>query len=854
MPSIVKRLHRRSSSSRSSGFSSSSDEESSTSDKQELDPPVLVYHSSARSIVFRDQLRRAATRSRSTVSDATDSRGASLHSTGGISSPPTSPKTPSKAVAAADDDDVPFPPGSPRSSLRSSSTTHHVVTDDSEHKHVDKFGTVLNIAHEIVNEPEETVALIKEAGVSPQQIAGYMPKLEPLPPLELGPNDEYARLLEEQPVEDMSINEQEAVQLLRDQRACVKTIKNTDWTAFLQRFIYSQLSHPRSIHHDIAPLGDHRFNSFVTSTSLLPSEGKKMRCFGSTSQYTVGCVFALPKFASDEEEAAEAEATNTWSWPAGYSAKTEFNRDSQGRLINGRQEALTPLSVLRQYNQEYLTSQEYTVAFRKVSGLQQIPYNEVFLRVGGIGRLVNGKDVATGEPSERTFTEGVGLPIALFVRSASYGNLMSLLRTRARMINMWGERHVKGIPLLLISPEIGTRVLTDKLQKELWKIASNKLNPFQNSAIAHRTTMKNTDEESFQQKVEELFDLDESIREILTPEELAHLAGGFGATDESVAAILKQVMMRDHQINKEKKKSSAAGVENIDESHKLQDVVNEGLASALRSGDYHTARQLLILYSLVATRTPDDDDEDDTDLDGSSSSRHDEDSMGEHKSEHHRPEMNKQKEKRHLIRKASSSMGRNVEALKEEVESLSKGKPGILTAPPPPPPLDTDRLRRATNSDGLLAVLGAAQVLRAMQDGSAKIRTVEAISAIEEWVNYGEQSMAFRISSWYDQRAAQDDLKIATENNSSFMAFVSNKAIANRKAFAQQLREVVSATDFTDVRFLVAINEMLSRMHSPCLRLELLQYVLGLDNRYSVAHVERSIELAATCLGMSTAR
>jgi len=105
-----------------------------------------------------------------------------------------------------------------------------------------------------------------------------------------------------------------------------------------------------------------------------------------------------------------------------------------------------------------------------------------------------------------------------------------------------------------------------------------------------------------------------------------------------------------------------------------------------------------------------------------------------------------------------------------------------------------------------------------------------------------------------DQRAAQGDLKIATEQNSNFMAFVSNKAISNRKAFAQQLRDAVTVTDFNDVRFLQAIDDMLSKMHAPCLRLELLQYVLGLDNRYSVAHVARSVELAATCLGIASMR
>jgi hypothetical protein len=144
--------------------------------------------------------------------------------------------------------------------------------------------------------------------------------------------------------------------------------------------------------------------------------------------------------------------------------------------------------------------------------------------------------------------------------------------------------------------------------------------------------------------------------------------------------------------------------------------------------------------------------------------------------------------------------------------------------------------------------------LKAMQDGGARKRTQEVVAAVEEWVESGQNSLAFRISSWYDQRAAQSDLKIATESNSSFTAFVSNRAIANRQAFAQQLREAASATDFTNMHFLMGIDDMLSRMHSPCLRLELLQYVLGLDNRYSVAHLARSVELAGTCLGISASR
>lgn len=182
---------------------------------------------------------------------------------------------------------------------------------------------------------------------------------------------------------------------------------------------------------------------------------------------------------------------------------------------------------------------------------------------------------------------------------------------------------------------------------------------------------------------------------------------------------------------------------------------------------------------------------------------------------------------------------------------LSNVKKGLMPRPPPPP-LDTDRLRSATNSDGLLAVLGAAQILRAMQEGGAKRRTKESWEAVEEWVEHGERNIAFRLASWRDQRAAQDDLEIAVDQDSSFMAFVSGKAITNRKKFALQLHQAVEQTDFNDMRFLLAIDEITNRMHSPCLRLELLQYVLGLDNRYSIAHVKRAVELAATCLNISS--
>jgi hypothetical protein len=198
--------------------------------------------------------------------------------------------------------------------------------------------------------------------------------LQPLAPLPLRPNDKFEALLNSPTGKDGDVDphwteaEREVVDMLANQQAVVKTIKNTEWTTFLHRF---QIPNERRQHHfpfehdDIPPAVDHHHNSFVTSCSLLPPYGLKMRSYGLASQYTTGVVFAMPKQHYDKNgnpisEIEAAEKTKTWSWPAGYSAKTEFNIDGRGNLINGRQEALVPLSTLREYNHDYLTKEDHS--------------------------------------------------------------------------------------------------------------------------------------------------------------------------------------------------------------------------------------------------------------------------------------------------------------------------------------------------------------------------------------------------------------------------------------------------------------------------------------------------------------
>ena len=807
-----------------------------------LPPPVLVYHESARSIVFRDNMHRAVNAA-------------------------------AEQVASIVVESVPNPAASNERHGRNG-TRHASFLEPSSpllesHPTRPKRAASVNLGEDFLDGPVLDGISNKRSSHA-VDIKGFNPQIVPLPRLQLGRNDEFQPLLasdESQNEEYWTDREKEVYQMIMEQRGTIKTIKNSDWTPFLHRFKIPRDppngEEYRNKRDDVGPhhieenenepriSGDFPYNSFVTSTTLLPSGGIKMRAYGTNSSYTTGVVFSMPTFENTQLEQEAAQNTNTWSWPSGYSAKTEFNIDRRGELINGRAEALVPLSKLRSMNDDYVSKDEYVVGGRLVKGgLKTVPYNEVFLRVGGRGRAhLNGEFLTS---HERSFEKGVGLPVAIFCRTASFGHLFSLLRTRARMLHTFGEAQMKDLPLLMITPDHSIRVLTERLQHTLLKVAAQHLNPFQNSLIAHKTKIDNTDPDHMQTKLEELIDLDDKMRETLTKEELVRIAGGFGATDDSVAKILRDAMIQD-KLNSNQQAGDG------EERHQLQDIVNEGLAASgkdttrslifdmlifdslnssktffftVRAADYYTSRQLLILYSLVS-------------------------------SESHKIDVPKTA----LLGEEKSNEGNN--SFDDESKSPADSKamllrydsledPSVLSnvnnSPrprPAPPPLDTDRLRSATNSDGLLAVLGAAQILKAMQDGGAKKRTKESWEAVEEWVEYGERNIAFRLASWRDQRAAQDDLEIAVNQDSSFMAFVSGKAISNRKKFALQLHQAVEQTDFNDMRFLLAIDEITNRMNSPCLRLELLQYVLGLDNRYSIAHVKRAVELAATCLNIS---
>ena len=363
---------------------------SSVGDDKPLAPAVLVYHESARSIVFRDHLRRqASSTSVNTIS--------SVVPPGSRSRSRSRPRTPIKGLGkkklhglaeASDEEgaesDSSAASGSSRGSRGSRGSKGSRASRSRRHRrnhsHASQSSDVglpldAGSQHDTIDSSRHSVDSYGTEVI----IGGFTPKIDPLPKLDLTQNDEFAPLLESDPDKaevwaEMSEAEREVVEALRDGFAVVKTISNTEWTSFLNRFLNPVVNRrlAQSKHEDRPPPEDGEdgtgsmekqvrpFNSFVSSTSLLPSNGKKMRCYGSTKQYVTGVVFELPRFhPNGESEDEVVKRTRTWGWQAGYSAKTEFNIDMRGNLINGREEALVSLAGLRRLNHSYLHDEDY---------------------------------------------------------------------------------------------------------------------------------------------------------------------------------------------------------------------------------------------------------------------------------------------------------------------------------------------------------------------------------------------------------------------------------------------------------------------------------------------------------------
>ena len=123
----------------------------------------------------------------------------------------------------------------------------------------------------------------------------------------------------------------------------------------------------------------------------------------------------------------------------------------------------------------------------------------------------------------------------------------------------------------------------------------------------------------------------------------------------------------------------------------------------------------------------------------------------------------------------------------------------------------------------MLVAVGAQVMLEEFVAGSTTARLQRACSELDEWVSAAQRcsvsSLAFMLRSWHEARQAEPD--------SELLSFMSAKALANRRKFCEELRALQAARD--GVAYCRQLREIVGALRRPCLRLRLLQMVLGLD-------------------------
>ena len=125
------------------------------------------------------------------------------------------------------------------------------------------------------------------------------------------------------------------------------------------------------------------------------------------------------------------------------------------------------------------------------------------------------------------------------------------------------------------------------------------------------------------------------------------------------------------------------------------------------------------------------------------------------------------------------------------------------------------------------------------------------MALLDAWLEKADQSLAFRLAAYRD---AADASKTAGDKEGSLhapqlTAFAGGRALANRRAFRDRLASLArsdgSAVDAAPAK-LAELAALASSFHRPSLRLELLQFVLGLEDAaaWSVDRLAGALELA----------
>lgn len=142
-------------------------------------------------------------------------------------------------------------------------------------------------------------------------------------------------------------------------------------------------------------------------------------------------------------------------------------------------------------------------------------------------------------------------------------------------------------------------------------------------------------------------------------------------------------------------------------------------------------------------------------------------------------------------------------------------------------------LCRDVYSAPMLIMYGALKVIGSVATGVTYGRLTEATDVLQQWIKKAN-SLYFRIDSWRKLKQAGKETGLLT--------FMTGKAIANRRNFCNALTCLAQCAE--KGLYLMTLGRIIENLHKPCLRLELLQYILGLDARWTLQMVLASCRTA----------
>jgi len=519
--------------------------------------------------------------------------------------------------------------------------------------------------------------------------------------------------------------------LFATQLALVKTVKNDDWLALVNRLA----------------LGE----AFRTSLSLPPAHGAGMALFGRVSSGVAGLVWHRKAL----------DLNSAFMWPPGYFAKTEHNMiaDAKGNivLVGGREEARVSLEALLDINAQHA---------RSSADAPPLSYNELSLLIEG--------------------SRGI---VGVFVRSTREDRLLFALGVRSLLEHCLPSLH--PLPLLLLTTNGGAAPLPRAEQLRLL------------SSVASKDARVREERDGW---LEARLPIDTMAFAELSPLQQLQLHARYGITSRSLVILFRKLSCNGHDV--------AA----------LRACLSYALALAIEHNNPPSAREVVRAGSplmlaawkpLVEAVHPDKDGSIVTFTMPTPPRRYAE--LGELSGP--------------VEADADGETGAlgNAEAAEGALEgSRAAGSSEALACPP---------VKTIIPSQDLLVALGAKITLNEFVAGRTTARLSNACQQLAHWLLQAQRprcsSLLFLLRSWQETKQV--------EPGSDLLTFLGGKAVENRKRFHEALSQLHEASD--GLSYVTLLYSLVRDLRRPCLRLRVLQQVLGLDCRFS-----RDIVFGVVCL------